>query len=334
MINKYLKVIIPSIFILFSLGGCDGNGNEFDASGVFEATEIVISAETNGIIQQFDADEASMLKEGEEVVQIGTIDLSLQKAQVEASIETLIEKQNDAGPQVAILEQQLQSANATIEMLNTQLKVLLKEQQRIDKLLVANAATPQQKDDIDGKVEVMHMQIQTAKSNKEVINSQITSARRSVAIQNRAITSEKKPLEKQKERLEEQMDKASIKSPTSGTLLSKYAYPGELVTIGKPLFRMADLSSMELRAYISGDQLSEIKLGQSVQVFIDRGAEEYRKYDGVVIWISDKAEFTPKSIQTKNERANLVYAMKVKVVNDGYIKIGMYGEVKFTGEDE
>lgn len=163
-----------------------------------------------------------------------------------------------------------------------------------------------------------------------VTQQQVNVQKNNVATQNRSILSEGKPLEKKVAQLNEQLQKTNITNPITGTVLTKYAEAGEVTSTGKALYKIANLSTLNLRAYITGDQLPQIKLGQQVTVLIDSGANHYRKLPGTITWISDKAEFTPKTIQTKEERANLVYAIKVKVNNDGYLKIGMYGEVKFT----
>jgi HlyD family secretion protein len=320
--------------ILLSVYGCREDEGSMDASGVFESTEIVVSSEVNGVIESFPSEEGDLLSTGDVVVEVDVTDMEIQTDQIDATIEAIGDKQFNAGPQVAILEQQLSAADANLEVLGAQLDVLLKEEQRINDLFAAKAATSKQVDDIEGQLKILREKIKAAESGKEVIKAQIQSARDQVSIQNRGITSERKPLEKQKSLILNQMDKAEVKARLDGTLLSKYAYQGEFVNIGKPLFRMADLSTMFLRAYISGNQLSEVKVGQQVKVYIDEDQDTYKEYDGTISWISDKAEFTPKSIQTKDERANLVYAMKVKVANDGFIKIGMYGEVRWQQHND
>ncbi|MEP6468096.1 MAG: HlyD family efflux transporter periplasmic adaptor subunit, partial [Parafilimonas sp.] len=203
----------------------------------------------------------------------------------------------------------------------TQLNNLLKNQQRFTNLVADGAATQKQLDDISTQVEEMKKQMQ-------VTQQQINVQRSNVGTQNSSILSDKKPLQKQVAQLSQQLSKANIVNPINGTVLTKYAQAGEVTAPGKALYKIADLTYLNLRAYITGSQLSTVKLNQMVKVFIDSGANNYREYAGTIIWISDKAEFTPKTIQTKDERANLVYAIKVRVKNDGYLKIGMYGEVK------
>ena len=239
------------------------------------------------------------------------------------------EKTNDASPQVGILQSQLQLQNRQIDVDETQLKVLEKEQQRFQKLVAADAVPAKQLDDITGQVNVLKGKIVAAKAQLKVLQSQISAQRQAVAIQNRGILSEKDPMEKKVAQIQDQLNKTTIKNPVTGTVLTKYADEGEFTATGKALYKIADLSTMKLRAYITGNQLAQVKLNQAVKVLVDDGKAGFRELKGSVSWISDKAEFTPKTIQTKDERANLVYAMKVNVVNDGYLKIGMYGEVVF-----
>jgi HlyD family secretion protein len=250
---------------------------------------------------------------------VGTVDatnISLQKEQVESSIQALGEKTADVSPQVKLLEDQL-------AVQQSQLNNLLHEQGRIQNLLKQDAATGKQLDDINAQVEV-------AKRSMNVTRQQIQVQQNNVATQNRSILSEGKPLQKRVAQLEDQLKKSTIINPVSGTVLTKYAEQGEITSAGKALYKIADLSTITLRAYITGTQLSQVKLGQAVKVLVDDGAKKYKEFAGTITWISDKAEFTPKTIQTKEERANLVYATKIKVKNDGYLKIGMYGEVKFA----
>ncbi|MDX1406974.1 MAG: HlyD family efflux transporter periplasmic adaptor subunit [Saprospiraceae bacterium] len=335
MLNSLTE--IHRAFLLVLLTGvmaCQADEYPFDASGVFESTEIVISSEVNGVIRSFPAVEGSRLDAGEAVVRIDVTDLALEKEQVDARIASVQDKRNEAGPQIAVLQQQLTAAEAAIAALETEREVLVKEQDRIHRLHAGNAATEQQRDEIDGKVQVLDQRIRAAGAEREVIAAQIQSARQSVAIQNRGITSETGPLEKQKEQLEDKLNKGTVINPVAGTLLSKYAFFGEFVRVGTPLYRLANLDTMELRAYLGGGQLSAVRLGQQVDVFVDDGPDSYHRLPGTVTWISEQAEFTPKSIQTKDERARLVYAIKIRVANDGRIKIGMYGEVRFESGKE
>lgn len=297
---------------------CGRNQNKFDASGSFEADEVIVSASASGKIISLDIDEGSVLAKDSIVGLVDPTDLSLQKQQVQASIEALNEKTSDVSPQVRMLEDQL-------NVQQTQLDNLVHEKGRIENLVKEDAATKKQLDDIN-------FQIESAKKQMNVTRQQINVQRNNVATQNRGILSESKPLQKKAEQLQELLNKTNITNPINGTVITKYAETGEITSNGKPLYKIADLSTLNLRAYVTGGQLPQIKLGQPVTVFVDSGSNKYKKLPGVITWISDKAEFTPKTIQTKDERANLVYAMKIRVKNDGYLKIGMYGEVKFTGQ--
>jgi len=301
-----------STTILYS---CNRNENDFDASGTFEADEVIVSALANGRIMELNIEEGSVLTNDSIVGFIDPTDLSLQKEQVQASIRALGEKTSDVSQQVKLLQDQL-------SVQQTQLNNLLHEKTRIENLVREDAATQKQLDDIS-------FQVEAAKKQMNVTQQQINVQRTNVATQNRSILSEGKPLEKRAEQLQEQLNRTKIKNPIDGIVLTKYSEAGEMVTNGKALYKIADLSTITLRAYITGTQLAQIKLGQQVQVLIDSSKKTYQKFPGTITWISDKAEFTPKTIQTKDERANLVYAIKIKVKNDGHLKIGMYGEVKF-----
>ena len=263
---------------------------------------------------------------------VGNIDpsaIELQKQQAASSVDALTQKTNDALPQIQILQSQMVLQTKQIDVQEEQLKTLLKEQQRFKNLVAAEASPAKQLDDITGQVNVLREQIAVSKSQLNVLQSQINSQRQAVAIQNRGILSEKNPMEKKVAQIQDQLNKTSIINPVSGTVLIKYADANEYTNIGKAIYKIADLSVMKLRAYITNNQLAQVKINQQVKVLVDDGKGGYRELTGSISWISDKAEFTPKTIQTKEERANLVYAMKVNVKNDGYLKIGMYGEVVF-----
>lgn len=309
---KYAFVL--TALFLGGLTACK-NGNEtFDASGTFEADEVVVSSELSGKLIAFRVEEGQHLDKDTVIGQVDATGISLQKEQAEASIAALSQKTADVSPQVRLLENQL-----TVQQ--TQLDNLLHEQKRIRNLLQADAATGKQMDDINAQVEV-------AQKNLLVTRQQIAVQRNNVATQNRAILSEGKPLEKRVAQLEDQLKRAALVNPVTGTVITKFAEEGEFTTAGKALYKIADFSTLTLRAYITGKQLPGVKLGQQVKVMVDDGKDGYKEFPGTLTWIAGKAEFTPKTIQTKEERANLVYAVKIMVKNDGYLKIGMYGEVR------
>ena len=300
-------------FIL--LAACSGNGNEFDASGTFEADETIVSSEMPGKILSFNVEEGMHLSKDSIVGAVDATSIDLQQEQVEASINALNQKTSSPAQQIRLLQDQLAVQKTTLDN-------LLHEKTRIENLLKADAATGKQLDDIK-------YQIDAANKQMAVTRQQINVQKNNVATQNRSILSEAEPMRKRIEQLKDQAQRANIVNPVTGTVISKYAEAGEITSSGKALYKIADLSELNLRAYVTGVQLPTIQLGQAVKVMIDQGEKKYKEYTGTIVWISDKAEFTPKTIQTKEERANLVYAMKVKVKNDGFLKIGMYGEVKF-----
>ena len=306
---KY-SILIATTAIL----SCNKNKNNSDASGTFEADEVVVSSELAGKILSFNVQEGLQIPKDSVVGEVDAKNISLQQEQVEASIKALNEKTSNVQPQVQLLQNQL-------EVQQSQLNNLLHEKTRIENLLKADAATGKQLDDIKYQIDVAGKQIAVT---QQQINVQLNNT----STQNRSILSEADPLKKRVAQLQDQVQRANIINPVTGTVITKYAEPGEITAAGKALYKIADLSSLNLRAYITGTQLSQVKLGQTIKVLIDDGAKKYKEYNGSITWISDKAEFTPKTIQTKEERANLVYAIKVKVKNDGYLKIGMYGEVK------
>ncbi|MHB1178934.1 MAG: HlyD family secretion protein [Daejeonella sp.] len=298
------------------LSSCSKNSDRADASGTFEAQEVVVSSEIAGKIISLDVEEGQAFAKGKVVGVIDAENLVLQKEQVESSIKALQQKTADVGPQVELLRDQLR-------VQQSQLANLQRERKRIANLLKEDAATGKQLDDINAQIDVLQKQM-------GVTRQQITVQQSAISTQNRSILSEGKPMQKRAEQINDQIKRANLTNPISGTVITKYAEAGEITSPGKALYKIADMGTITLRAYISGSQLSVIKLGQSVKVRVDKGEDEYKEFPGTITWISDKAEFTPKTIQTKDERANLVYAIKVEVKNDGYLKIGMYGEVILT----
>lgn len=311
---------LKPIYLMILAGAfisCNKNGSSNDASGTFEADEVVVSTLSTGKILSFKVDEGSVIAKDSVVGFVDPEQLNLQKEEVEANISSLGQQTTDVGPQIDLLEKQAQ-------VQQSQLDNLLHERTRIENLLKQDAATGKQLDDINAQIDLVRKQM-------SVTRQQINVQRNNIATQNRTVLSHEAPLQKRIEQLNDLIKKTGILNPVSGTVITKYVEEGEMVTQGKPLYKIADLSNLYLRAYVTGEQLPQIKLGQHVKVLIDNGAKKYKEYNGTITWISDKAEFTPKTIQTKEERANLVYAIKVKTPNtDGYLKIGMYGEVKFS----
>lgn len=298
------------------LAACNGNKSASDATGTFEVDEVIISSELTGKILSFDVQEGAAIAKDKVVGVVDAENLNLQKEQVQASIEALSQRTSDLAPQVKLLEDQL-------KVQESQMENLQHEKVRLDNLIKSDAATAKQMDDMNAQIDVVKKQMQ-------VTRQQIQVQRSNVNTQNRGILSEGKPLQKRVAQLDDQLKRASILNPVNGTVIEKYAEAGEMTATGKALYKIADLSVMTLRAYVTGSQLPQIKLGQTVKVLIDDADNKYRELSGTITWISDKAEFTPKTIQTREERANLVYAIKVQVKNsDGLLKIGMYGEIKW-----
>ena len=296
-----IKNSLGVLFLMALLTGC-GNGNgKFDASGTFESEEVIVSSEAMGKLVMLNVEEGMQLKQNQLVGVVDTLQLFLKKKQLEASIKAVLSKQPDIATQLATIEEQIKTAST--------------EKRRIENLIKSNAAATKMLDDINAQLELLDKQYKATKSNLSITK---------LGLQN-----ETYPLLAQIEQIEDQIKKSIIVNPVDGTVLTRYAKQNEITTNAKALYKIADLSTMTLRAYINGDQLGEIKLGQKVKVFVDKGNGEQKELSGDIYWISSKAEFTPKTIQTKDERANLVYAVKVHVKNDGYLKIGMYGEVKF-----
>lgn len=318
-----------ALILLLGLFACGKNGEKFDATGIFEAKEVIISAEAAGKLVQFNIEEGQVLKAGQEVGSIDCTQLLLQKEQLLASGTALKKKTFDPAEQVAVLEKQLLAQKNQHAALQEQMNNLQREQKRVSNLVASKAAPAKQLDDLDGQIRVLQNQLHASVNQLAVIEQQIKAQRSTSAQQNVGILGEEEPLQKRIELLNDQIQKCSIVNPVDGSVLTKYAEPHEVTAPGKPLYKLADLSTMTLRAYVSGSQLTELKTGQTVKVLVDKGEAAYRELAGTVSWISDKAEFTPKTIQTKEERANLVYAVKIQVQNDGFLKIGMYGEVVF-----
>lgn len=289
-----------SLLALFS--ACGNGAPKYDATGTFETTEVLVSAEASGRLLYFDIEEGMLLKAGEEVGVVDTVQLYLKKLQLEASIKSVEEQRPDILKQVAATKEQISAAQ--------------RERNRVANLLKVGAANQKQLDDAEDQLEVLRKQLVAQNSTLSNSHQSLTWQSSSVGIQVAQV--------------EDQLKKCHITSPITGTVLAKYAEAGELTAMGTPLFKVADTEQMYLRAYITSEQLSQVKLGQKVTVFSDYGTDEHKQYPGVVTWISDTSEFTPKTILTKNERANLVYAVKIAVHNDGLLKIGIYGGVEFN----
>ena len=278
--------------------GC-GTDTTFDAQGTFEATEVVVSSEATGRILSFDVEEGSTIACNDVVGAIDSLQLHLQRKQLVAQQAALLGSRPDINKQVSSLREQIAKQRS--------------EKTRIENMLRDGAATQKQYDDIDAQIKVLEGQLEATLSTLD---------KNTATINNNSAA-----LEAQIAALDDRIAKCSIVAPVSGTVLVKYAEEGELASVGKPLMKVADLEKIYLRAYFTSDQLSKIKLGDEVKVVADFGGDERYDYVGRIAWISSESEFTPKTIQTKDSRANLVYAVKIAVENDGKLKIGLQGEV-------
>lgn len=287
---KNIALLVLAMFII----SCNKNNEKADAYGNFETTEITVSSESNGKIEFLNLEEGDVVEKGKTVGLIDTLQLYYTKMQLIASQKTVSSKSGNVLSQKQVLQEQLKTAKI--------------EQTRIKNMFSENAATKRQVDEINGKVKVIEEQI------------------KGVGTQNAPIKNEANSFSVQIEKINDQIKKCNLVNPIKGTILTKYAEPNEVTTFGKPLYKIANLEEMNLRVYISETQLSSIKIGQQVKVKID-DFEQTKEYIGNIIWISSQAEFTPKIIQTKEERANLVYAVKIRVKNDGSLKIGMPAEI-------
>jgi HlyD family secretion protein len=292
--KRYHGFLIIAIALL---SACSGNKNKSDAYGTFESTEVTISTESAGKLIFLKIDEGQELKKGDTIALVDTVQLSLKRDEIIAQKKSASTKLDNITAQIKVIEEQKKTSQV--------------DKDRLVKLFKDGAATQQQMDDINGLLAVYDKQIS------------------SIETQNAQVLNEDAAFTKQIAQLNDQIKRSLIINPDDGTVLTKYAEANEVVTLGKPLYKIADLSNIYLRIYVSGSQLPQIKLGQKAKVLVDKNEKENKEYEGIITWISSSSEFTPKIIQTKEERVNLVYAVKVKVKNDGTLKIGMPGEVKF-----
>jgi HlyD family secretion protein len=291
--------IIISLLLLLGLNSCDDKGLSHDASGSFEAVETIISAEANGKILQLSVEEGQELNAGQVIGNIDSTQIYARKLQLLQSKKAILSGRPEASVQTNALKKEL--ANAVLD------------RDRTENLVKGGVATQKQLDDANAKVITLRARINAQENSLQTTTSSLNEQAATVDAQLTEIN--------------DQLKKCKITNPLKGTVLSKYAEQYEMTATGRPLYKIADLSNIILRAYITGDLLSQVKLDQKVKIFTDDGNGGFKETEGIVTWINDKAEFTPKTIQTKNERANLVYAIKVKVRNDGFYKIGMYGEM-------
>ena len=308
------KIIFLSLSILFCIS-CNKKEKDYDATGIFEATEITVSAQASGEVQQLDITEGQSLDSGARVGQIDVYQLVQKQNELEAAKQQIYannaatdSRQLDLNKQLASLQQQISHAQ--------------RERQRFTRLVQDGAVARKLLDDINDQISVLQRQL-------EATRDQLRSTNASLADQSKGFQAQMKGVEAQQRQLERQIQNATIVAPKSGVVLEQLVKAGEFVGVGKPLFKLAQMDHIYLRAYVTSAQLKSVMLGQKAKVYADYGGGQQQEYEGKVAWISSRSEFTPKTIVTEDERADLVYAVKILIKNDGRVKIGMYGEVKF-----
>ncbi len=324
-----MKKIIAWASLALIMVACGNKEKEYDATGTFEATEVTVSAKSTGELKYFDVAEGAEVKNGNVVGRIDAYQLQLKKEQLEttrgqlsATKRQLAASRNATDSRQLDLEKQVSSINQQIA--NAQ-----RERQRFSELVKDGAVPRKQLDDINYQIKVLEKQLEATRDQIRSNNASLKEQSEGIAAQMDGIDAQAAGLEAQLRQLDDQIANTDVIAPLTGTILEKYVERGEFVATGKPLFKMADTQNMFMRAYVTSSQLQNVKVGQQVKVFADYGDGQKRSYDGTVSWISSHSEFTPKTILTDDERADLVYAMKIAIKNDGFVKIGMYGEVKF-----
>jgi len=298
--NKSTKYWIFLPLLLMAVNaGCSGN-EKSDAYGQFEATDVVVSSEASGKLKQYNVEEGMRLREGQYVGAVDTSQMVLRREQLRAKMKATYSR--------------IDQLNAEAGVLREQIAVARKDLNRFIAMQKDSAATPKQIDDVQGQIDVLQQKIRSTEVQKQSVRAEVKATQAQIA------------------EVEDQISKARIVNPVNGRVLVKYTEPGEVVRYGQSLYKIANLDTLELRAFVSGGQLSHFRLGDRVQVLVDENSEEMNALSGRISWISDEAEFTPKMIQTKEERVTQVYAFKVRVPNDGSLKIGMPGEVNFNAQ--
>lgn len=320
--------IITLASLVIVLVACGKKENEYDATGTFEATEVTVSAKSSGELQLFDVTEGGQVENGSVVGRIDAYQLQLKKEQLEttrgqlsANKRQLASSKNSNDSRQLDLEKQLSS-------IKQQIANAERERQRFTELVNDGAVPRKQLDDINYQIKVLEKQLEATSDQIRSNNASLKDQSTGIDAQMDGIDAQAAGLESQIRQIEDQIANTEIAAPLTGTVLEKYVERGEFVTAGKPLFKMADTQNMFLRAYVTSAQLQNIKIGQQVKVFADYGDGQMKEYAGTISWISSRSEFTPKTILTDDERADLVYAVKVAIKNDGFVKIGMYGRLK------
>ena len=338
-----MKKVFLLASLAFIMAYCGEDKRDYDATGTFEATEVTVSAESSGQLISFNVAEGQLLDGGITVGQIDSRQLTLKRAQLATSNDQLVathgqldaNKRQLAANRQATASKQL-DLKKQVASIRQQIANQQRERQRFSELLRDGAVPRKQVDDIDYQIQVLQKQLAATEEQIASQNAALAEQNKGIAAQidginsqQAGVSAQQAGVRAQQAQLDDQIAHTFVKSPLTGTVLEKYAEQGEFVSIGKPLFKIADTKRMFMRAYITSEQLKDVRLGQKVKVMTDYGNGQKKQYNGVVTWISNRSEFTPKTIVTDNERADLVYAVKIQFQNDGYVKIGMYGEVKF-----
>ena len=320
-------ILIASLALI--IAACSKKEKEYDATGTFEATEVTISAEANGQLTLLSADEGQEVARGTVMGYVDKKQLELKKQQLEASLRQLDASRKQLAATRSSNDSRQLDLEKQLASIRQQIANAQRERQRFSELYKDGAVARKQVDDIVYQISVLEKQLTATEDQIRSNNAAFDDQNRGISAQIEGVSRQADGIEAQIAQIDDQIAKADIVSPIMGTILEKYVESGELVTVGKPLLKLADTQNMFIRAYVTSAQLQQVKVGQKVKVFADYGDNQKHTYDGTVTWISNRSEFTPKTILTDDERADLVYAMKVALKNDGFVKIGMYGEVKF-----
>ncbi len=324
-----MKKILSLASMAIILAACGNKEKEYDATGTFEATEVTVSAKSTGELKLLSVAEGEQVENGNVVGRIDAIQLQLKKEQLETTRGQLnANKRQMASSRKANNSRQL-DLERQVASIRQQIANAQRERQRFTELVRDGAVPRKQLDDINYQIKVLEKQLEATSDQIRSNNASLADQNAGISAQIDGIDSQVAGLEAQIRQIEDQIANTEVTAPFTGTVLEKYVEPGEFVTTGKPLFKIADTQNMFMRAYVTSAQLQNIKVGQKVKVFADYGNGQKKAYDGTISWISSRSEFTPKTILTDDERADLVYAVKIAIKNDGYAKIGMYGEVKF-----
>ena len=324
-----MKKILILASVALMVTACGKKEKAFDATGTFEATEVTVSAKATGELKSFEVAEGQTVEQNTQVGRIDTYQLTLQKQQLETQRGQLAASKRQMSSNRSATNSQQLDLNKQLSSIQQQISNAQRERQRYAELVKDGAVPRKQLDDIDNQIKVLNRQLEATRDQIRSNNVALAEQGKGISAQMDGIDSQIAGINAQQRQLDDQIANADILAPITGTVLEKYVEQGEYVTTGKPLFKLADVDQMFIRAYVTSAQLQNIKVGQQCKVFADYGNGQKKEYEGTVAWISSRSEFTPKTILTDDERADLVYAVKIAFKNDGFVKIGMYGEVKF-----